>query len=268
VLVHLHDDALVVADLTDANPNVYYELAVRHSFRQPVVLLIDHEQKPLFDIQSLRSITYATDSWDSLAKAIEALSAAARRECECAEPYSPVFDAVRREAAIDTAGIKSPELGDLLREFRGMREELRTVNHRIQSDDRRSRVTNRHLSGDSIPEEVVAKLEFDAEIHGVEAGIKDLLAQADERGSPPDWYKHIADELRARVVRAEKRLAAKGVPDELLWDAHRRAYQHLRELDAVLARRAFTTDDGAIENEQSTRQSTDSTPADAEPPTE
>lgn len=42
---------LVVADLTDHNPNVYYELAVRHAVGKPFVQLIAEGQKLPFDIQ-------------------------------------------------------------------------------------------------------------------------------------------------------------------------------------------------------------------------
>lgn len=41
IIEQLIDAPLVIADLTDYNPNVFYELAVRHAVRKPVVQLID-----------------------------------------------------------------------------------------------------------------------------------------------------------------------------------------------------------------------------------
>ena len=40
IIDHLINDALVVADLTDRNPNVFYELAIRHAVRKPIVQII------------------------------------------------------------------------------------------------------------------------------------------------------------------------------------------------------------------------------------
>lgn len=42
---------LVVADITDQNANVFYELAVRHAVRKPFVQMMAENQKLPFDIQ-------------------------------------------------------------------------------------------------------------------------------------------------------------------------------------------------------------------------
>ncbi len=58
VIEHLINDELVIADLTDGNPNVYYELAVRHLLRKPTVHIIQNGQKPFFDVSAQRTIPY------------------------------------------------------------------------------------------------------------------------------------------------------------------------------------------------------------------
>ncbi len=45
-----------VADLHGFNPNVMYELGVRHSFNLPTILRIDYDQKMPFDLFSERAI--------------------------------------------------------------------------------------------------------------------------------------------------------------------------------------------------------------------
>jgi len=58
IIDHLINDDLVIADLTDHNANVFYELAVRHCFAKPVILLISSGQRIPFDISTYRAIFY------------------------------------------------------------------------------------------------------------------------------------------------------------------------------------------------------------------
>src|SRR3954464_14465268 len=50
IVRHLVEDPLVIADLTDHNPNVMYELAIRHAAQKPFVQLIDKNQTIPFDV--------------------------------------------------------------------------------------------------------------------------------------------------------------------------------------------------------------------------
>ena len=55
VITRLLEDNLVIADLTDRNPNVYYELAVRHAFGKPVIQIIDSNETIPFDVSMMRA---------------------------------------------------------------------------------------------------------------------------------------------------------------------------------------------------------------------
>lgn len=52
---------LVIADLTSHNPNVFYELAVRHATGKPFIQVIDSSEGIPFDIADLRTIKYDFD---------------------------------------------------------------------------------------------------------------------------------------------------------------------------------------------------------------
>lgn len=51
---------VIIADLTDSNPNVYYELGLAHALRKPVILLTDDIGSIPFDLRSYRVIEYNT----------------------------------------------------------------------------------------------------------------------------------------------------------------------------------------------------------------
>ncbi|NOX66076.1 MAG: hypothetical protein GXO85_09865 [Chlorobi bacterium] len=51
---------LIVADLTESNPNVYYELGIAHSFQKKVVLITQEIDELPFDLRSYRVIPYST----------------------------------------------------------------------------------------------------------------------------------------------------------------------------------------------------------------
>jgi len=61
IIDQIVDSPLVIADLSDYNPNVYYELAIRHTVKKPYIQMIKSGQKIPFDITGMRTISFDID---------------------------------------------------------------------------------------------------------------------------------------------------------------------------------------------------------------
>jgi hypothetical protein len=73
IIEQLLEAPLVVADLSDRNANVYYELAIRHAVKKPVVHLITKGQEAPFDVNQMRYIPFDITDPGSIENAKEEL---------------------------------------------------------------------------------------------------------------------------------------------------------------------------------------------------
>jgi hypothetical protein len=65
IIERLLNDPLVIADLTNHNANVFYELAIRHAARKPVVQIISTADKLPFDVSEIRTIRLDSNDMES-----------------------------------------------------------------------------------------------------------------------------------------------------------------------------------------------------------
>lgn len=78
ILEHIMNDDLVLADLTDHNPNMFYELAVRHAVEKPVIHTIDTRVAIPFDVSDFRTVKFDFRDLDSVAQARNEIQKQAR----------------------------------------------------------------------------------------------------------------------------------------------------------------------------------------------
>lgn len=71
VIEYLLKSRLVIADLSFHNPNVFYELALRHAVRLPVVQLIRTVDRLPFDLNQVRTVKIDTTDIYSLVPKID-----------------------------------------------------------------------------------------------------------------------------------------------------------------------------------------------------
>lgn len=83
IVGRIQNDDLVIADLTGGNPNVFYELAVRHAVGKPTIQIIEKGERIPFDVVGMRTIAVNhqdLESVDECKKAIAAAIEATERE--------------------------------------------------------------------------------------------------------------------------------------------------------------------------------------------
>ena len=73
IIQHLVNDPLVIADLTGHNPNVFYELAIRHATRRPVISIAKLGETIPFDVLQFRTAFFDIDSQANIAEGIAAV---------------------------------------------------------------------------------------------------------------------------------------------------------------------------------------------------
>lgn len=96
VIEHILDDPLVIADLTGHNPNVFYELAIRHAIRKPFVQLIEKGESIPFDVEPTCTVQLDHRNRDSDSQAIKELAAQIRSaEQSPGNAFTPVSIAIQ-----------------------------------------------------------------------------------------------------------------------------------------------------------------------------
>lgn len=133
IIEHLLEDDLVVADLTGLNPNVFYEVAVRHAARKPIVHLMTAGQEIPFDIANMRAVPYALDDPDALEEAQAELARKVKSIEDADWVAAPNPISAAREVSL-LQGSEEPEAraaGDILAAVGELRDEVRSFTRRV-----------------------------------------------------------------------------------------------------------------------------------------
>jgi hypothetical protein len=137
IIQKIVESAMVVCDFSARNPNVMYELGIRHAFNKPVVLVKDRRTEKIFDIQGLRYAEYDESlRIDAVNKDIVKISSAIS---ETAKSSDKDLNSIVQLAGIKTAEVPagqtiSPDTKLLLSAIGSLDRRLQTVEERIDPE--------------------------------------------------------------------------------------------------------------------------------------
>lgn len=146
VIERVVESPLVIADLTGSNPNVFYELAVRHTIQKPVIQLISTEDKIPFDVSGTRLIKLDIHDLDSVSEAKRQVGS----QIEHIKSEEPTVD-TPISLALDLKDLREsddPEersIAEITETLSDLRNRMNTVQHML---DQRTFIPNEERSTD------------------------------------------------------------------------------------------------------------------------
>jgi len=106
VIQHIIHSKMVIANLTGLNPNVMYELAVRHAAKLPIVCLAEEGTILPFDITTERTVFYTDDMYGAVKLAPELKSKIAATIND-KNIDNPIYRAVEKEHIMESVKTSS-----------------------------------------------------------------------------------------------------------------------------------------------------------------
>lgn len=129
IIQHLVEAPLVIADLTDHNPNVFYELALRHAIKKPVVQLMKEGDPLPFDVFQMRTVPFDLRDPDKLEESrrnlVQQIRAVESNPLGVDNPISTAIDLQALRQSEDPVGRGYAEILSILQELRTTLERLR-----------------------------------------------------------------------------------------------------------------------------------------------
>jgi hypothetical protein len=167
IIERLIEGDLVVADLTGRNPNVFYELAVRHAAQKPVVHLIEDGEALPFDVANVRAISFSLADPDLLASARDDLAHKVQAiESAAGQSPNPIHAALNLQSLRESNVPEAELAGSILSGIADLRVELQNLSQRLTPSA--PTTTNRNTTHFRVGDQVVHATFGEGEIVGTE----------------------------------------------------------------------------------------------------
>jgi hypothetical protein len=128
IIENIVEASLVIADLTGKNPNVFYELALRHAIRKPLVQIIKTGEVIPFDVAATRIIKFDLHNPDSVATAREEIfSQVQSLEAGKSEVHNPISASLDLKMLKESGNPEERSLADIVEAISDLRLAVTSV---------------------------------------------------------------------------------------------------------------------------------------------
>ncbi len=153
IIRHVIESDLAIADLYKYNPNVFYELAIRHVTRKPYIQLMSKDQILPFDIADVRTIMFDIEDLRSVEKAKKYLkkhieSIVKDKSSEVETPISRVIDL---KTLLESKDPQKQDFANLMEMIYSINSQLKDIQNNISSEKRVYEGSRMTLSGVDTP---------------------------------------------------------------------------------------------------------------------
>lgn len=204
VINHVLEARAAVADLTGLNANVFYEIALRHAAKRPLVIIAEKDTKLPFDIAQMRTVFFCSTDLEDADRCRAAIVAQLREALEQKIVDSPVStsidvkalqsgSAIERSVAELVTSVQELSLGQaqIAREFR-------TISLRLRPDSIPSGVIHDLALADRALHALTARDKSDDRLIEVARRIRRVFRFMSRRDSGdmvdmPDWLNDDSD---------------------------------------------------------------------------
>ncbi|ANI88837.1 hypothetical protein A9P82_05760 [Arachidicoccus ginsenosidimutans] len=134
IIEHIVNAELVIADLTEKNPNVFYELAIRHAIRKPLVQMIKKGEIIPFDVAATRIIQFDIHNLDSVAEAKqEIISQVKSLATTNAKIHNPISVSLDLKILKESGNIEERSFADVVEAISDLRRTITSPDKSISS---------------------------------------------------------------------------------------------------------------------------------------
>lgn len=136
VIQRIVNDPLVIADLTERNPNVFYELAVRHALRKPLIQIIQKGEQMPFDVAGMRTIQVDHQDLESVEETkLSIIDQVKSLESSSADIETPISMAYDLQLLRQSEKPEDRSLADLVTAVGDLRTGLSKIESRVGSKE-------------------------------------------------------------------------------------------------------------------------------------